>query len=341
MAEQKNKKLNTSAKTVQGKKQAKSTLPASITTPVEKSIEKVEKLVEKQFDKIITPADSKLERKITKERKKARQKEKALDEFARDKDILVDVKNVSMRFKLPSERVDNLKEVLIKRLRGKLKYKEHWVLNDVNLTVRRGESLAIIGRNGAGKSTLLSLISGIYEPTKGLIQVRGKIVPLLRLGAGFDTNATGKENVFLNGAILGFDKKELAEKYDEIVEFAELKDFMNVPIKNYSSGMLARLGFAIAVSMKPDIMIVDEILSVGDIPFQRKCCAKIAELQKSGTTFLLVSHNMYRVKELCQKAVWIKDYKIEKQGVTAEVVDAYMEECAKSDLVSSSTKPTK
>ena len=250
----------------------------------------------------------------------------SVEDFINDPNILVNVNNVSMRFKLPSERVDNLKEAFIKRISGKLKYKEFWVLKDINLTVRRGESLAIIGRNGVGKSTLLSLISGILYPTKGNIQVRGKIVPLLRLGAGFDPNATGRENVFLNGAILGFDKKLIQEKYDEIVEFSELKDFMNVPIKNYSSGMLARLGFSIAVSVKPDIMIVDEILSVGDAPFQKKCAQKIEELQKSGTTFLLVSHNMARVKSLCQRAIWIKNGEIIMGGPVATVADAYVKE---------------
>lgn len=251
------------------------------------------------------------------------------DNFTNNLNVLVSVNNVSMRFKLPSERVDNFKEAFIKKISGKLKYKEFWVLKDINLTLRRGESLAIIGRNGAGKSTLLSLISGIYYPTKGNIQVRGKIVPLLRLGAGFDLNATGKENVFLNGAILGFNKKLLEEKYNEIVEFSELKDFMNVPIKNYSSGMLARLGFAIAVSVHPDIMIVDEILSVGDAPFQKKCADKIAELQKAGTTFLLVSHNMARVKALCQRAIWIKDGGVVMQGTANEVADAYSKEYSK------------
>ncbi len=247
-------------------------------------------------------------------------------DFDDDKDILIEVKDLSMRFKLPSEKVDSLKESFIKRITGKLKYREFWVLKDINVTLRRGESLALIGRNGAGKSTLLSLMSGIYYATKGSVKTRGTIVPLLRLGAGFDPNATGKENVFLNGAILGFNKKQLMEKYDDIVAFAELEEFMNVPVKNYSSGMLARLGFAIAVSVRPDIMIVDEILSVGDAPFQKKCAERIAELQSQGTTFLLVSHNMQRVKQLCQKAIWIKDGEIVKSGTAAEVADAYLSE---------------
>ena len=176
-------------------------------------------------------------------------------------DVLIDVRNVSMRFNLPAEKIDSLKEYFVKLLKGKLKYKDFWALNDVSFQVKRGESLALIGRNGAGKSTLLKLISGIFEPTKGQIVTRGTIAPLLKLGAGFDYNATGKENVFLNGAILGFSRKEMERKYDSIVEFSELKDFMNVPLKNYSSGMLTRLGFSIAVDVHPDILLIDEILA--------------------------------------------------------------------------------
>ncbi len=249
--------------------------------------------------------------------------ENKINNFDLDEDILIEVKDVSMRFKMPSEKVDNLKELFIKRISGRLKFKDFWVLKNINLTVKKGESFAIVGRNGAGKSTLLSLISGIYPATKGYIKTRGTIVPLLRLGAGFDMNATGRENVFLNGAILGFSKKQLTEKYDEIVEFSELKDFMNVPVKNYSSGMIARLGFAIAVSVQPDIMIVDEILSVGDAPFQKKCVEKMAELQTTGTTFLVVSHSMARVKQICKKAIWIKDGVIVMEGDANEVADAY------------------
>ncbi len=248
-------------------------------------------------------------------------------DFDQDEDILIDVRNVSMRFKMPSEKVDDAKEAFIKLIKGKLKYRDFWVLNDISLQVRRGESFAIVGRNGAGKSTLLSLISGIYNPTKGHVRTRGSIVPLLRLGAGFDPNSTGKENVFLNGAILGFSKKEMQDRYDEIVEFSELKDFMNVQVKNYSSGMIARLGFAIAVSVKPDIMIVDEILSVGDAPFQKKCTERMEELRKSGTTFLVVSHNMQRVKMLCKTAIWIKNGSIIMRGTSKEVADAYTKDC--------------
>ncbi|MDD4120534.1 MAG: ABC transporter ATP-binding protein [Clostridia bacterium] len=237
-----------------------------------------------------------------------------------------------MLFRLPAEKIDNLKEYFIKFLKRKIKYKDFWVLKNINLQVRRGESLALIGRNGAGKSTLLRLIAGIMEPAKGEITTKGVMAPLLKLGAGFDSNATGKENIFLNGAILGFSKKEMAKKYNSIVEFSELGDFMNVPIKNYSSGMMARLGFSIAVDVKPDILIVDEILAVGDAPFQKKCRTRIKQLQDSGTTFIVVSHSMETLKSLCQKAIWLKDGKIELSGSVAEVSSSYLKYCNEVSL---------
>lgn len=246
-------------------------------------------------------------------------------------EILIDVKDVSMLFRLPGEKIDNLKEYFIKFIKRKIKYKDFWVLNNINLQVRRGESLALIGRNGAGKSTLLRLIAGIMEPTKGFITTKGVMAPLLKLGAGFDSNATGKENIYLNGAILGFSKKEMEKKYDSIVDFSELQDFMNVPIKNYSSGMLARLGFSIAVDVKPDILIVDEILAVGDALFQKKCKKRIKELQDGGTTFIVVSHSMETVKSLCQKAAWIKDGNLAMYGEVSDVASAYLKYCNEID----------
>lgn len=244
-------------------------------------------------------------------------------------DNLIDVENVSMRYKLPAEKIDNLKEYFVKLLKGKLKYKDFWVLKDISFQVKRGESLALIGRNGAGKSTLLRLIAGILEPTKGKIVTQGAMAPLLKLGAGFDVNATGKENVFLNGAILGFSRREMEKKYDSIVEFSELKDFMNVPLKNYSSGMLTRLGFSIAVDVRPDILLIDEILAVGDIPFQKKCGEKIAELQKTGTTFILVTHSMNKAKELCAKGLYLKNGEISSYGDIETVTSHYLADCEK------------
>ena len=240
---------------------------------------------------------------------------------------LIELNNVSLKFNLPNEKIDNIKEYIIKFLKGKLKYNEFWVLNDINLKVKRGESLALIGRNGCGKSTLLKLIAGIFEPTKGTVQVNGSIAPLINLGAGFDMEATAEENIYLNGAILGYSKKDMKEKYNRIVEFSELRNFMQTPLKNFSSGMLARLGFSIAVDVKPDLLIVDEILAVGDTNFQKKCYDRIRELLAEGTTMIFVSHDIKTVQELCQNALWIKDNHAHMFGSSKDVCEAYKKEC--------------
>lgn len=240
---------------------------------------------------------------------------------------LIELDNVSLKFNLPNEKIDNIKEYVIKFLKGKLKYNEFWVLNDINLKVKRGESLALIGRNGCGKSTLLKLIAGIFEPTKGTVQVNGSIAPLINLGAGFDMEATAEENIYLNGAILGYSKKDMKEKYDRIVEFSELKNFMQTPLKNFSSGMLARLGFSIAVDVKPDLLIVDEILAVGDTNFQKKCYDRIKTLLAEGTTMIFVSHDIKTVQQLCQNALWIKDNHAHMFGSSKDVCEAYKKEC--------------
>ena len=242
-------------------------------------------------------------------------------------EALVEVNDVSMRFRMPSERVDNAKEYVIKLLKRQLRYRDFWVLKHLSFRVDRGESVGILGRNGAGKSTLLKLISGIIEPTEGCIRVRGNVVPLLKLGAGFDANATGRENVYLNGAMLGYSKKEMRAKYDDIVAFAELGGYMDMPLKNYSSGMVARLGFAIAVDAEPDLLIVDEVLAVGDAAFRDKCARKIAELQRSGTTLLLVSHSAAQVSALCKRALWIKDGEIIMYDDAEKVSKAYAADC--------------
>ncbi len=244
-----------------------------------------------------------------------------------NKENLIEVENVSFKYNKPTERVDTLKEFFVKLFKGKLRYNAFWVLNDISFEVKKGESLALIGLNGSGKSSLLKTIAGVLEATEGEIRLGGTIAPLLNLGAGFDMESTAKENVFLNGAILGYSRKQMKEKYDSIVEFAELEDSMNVPIKNFSSGMLSRLGFAIAVDVKPDILLVDEILSVGDINFRQKCHKKIEELLKGGTTLIYVSHNMPEVKKLCHKALWIKDNKMQMYGDCSQVVDEYLKYC--------------
>ena len=250
-----------------------------------------------------------------------------IKEFRESPEVLVDARGVSMQFRMPTERIDNLKEYAIKLLKFKIRYKRFDVLKDIDFRVERGESLALIGRNGAGKSTLLKIIAGIIRPTSGIVLTKGNIVPLLKLGAGFDSNASGKENIFLNGAMMGFSHREMQKKYDSIVEFSELGDFINAPLKNYSSGMISRLGFAIAVDVNPDILLVDEILSVGDAPFRQKCADKIAELKKSGVTFIVVSHSMQSVKDLCEKAVWLKDGRVFMEGDVNEVADAYTLDC--------------
>ena len=245
----------------------------------------------------------------------------------RNVDTLVEVNDVSMRFRMPTQKIDNVKEFFIKLVKRQLKYKDFWVLKHISFHVNRGVSVGILGRNGAGKSTLLKLISGIIDPTEGSIHVRGSIVPLLKLGAGFDGNATGRENVFLNGAMLGFSKKEMQAKYDSIVKFAELEDFMEMPLKNYSAGMIARLGFSIAVDVKPDLLIVDEVLGVGDAAFRDKCAKKIEELQASGTTLLLVSHSASQVQQLCKSALWIKEGNLVMYDDADKVSTAYANDC--------------
>lgn len=240
---------------------------------------------------------------------------------------IIEVNNVSMEFFLPNEKVDNLKEFVIRLLKGKMEKKKHKVLDNISFSVKKGESIGLIGHNGAGKSTLLKILTGIMRPTEGSVMVKGKVAPLLNLGAGFDNEASARENVYLNGAILGYSKREIEHKYKEIVDFAELHDYMNMPLKNFSSGMVARLGFAIAIDVNPDILLVDEILSVGDENFRKKCSEKINELRDRGVTFVIVSHNMSQIKNLCQKAVWIEDSHMRAYGDSKEVCDKYIEYC--------------
>lgn len=240
---------------------------------------------------------------------------------------VIEVNEVGMEFTMPKEKVDNLKEFFVRLVKGKLEKEKQKILEDITFSVKKGESIALLGHNGAGKSTMLKILSGIYKPTKGTVKVKGKVAPLLNLGAGFDHEASAKENVYLNGAILGYSNKELHKKYEEIVEFAELHDYMNVPIKNFSSGMVARLGFAIAINVEPDILLVDEILSVGDENFRKKCANKIKELKEKGITFVIVSHNMDQVKSLCQKAVWIENAQMMDYGNVDEIVEKYKKYC--------------
>ena len=236
---------------------------------------------------------------------------------------IVKVDHVTMRFNMPKEKVDNMKEYLIKTLKKQIRFEEFVALSDVTFQVFRGEVVGIVGLNGSGKSTLLKIISGILEPSEGSVKTYGAISPLIELEAGFDMDLTTRENIFLNGSVLGFDRNFVRSKYDEILDFSELRDFENVAVKNFSSGMIARLGFAIATLVKPDILIVDEILSVGDFLFQQKCEKRINELMSGGTTVLIVSHAIEQIERLCSRVVWLEHGKIRMIGETQDVCDLY------------------
>ena len=239
--------------------------------------------------------------------------------------VCIRIDHASVRFNMAGEKVDNLKEYFVKLVKRELRFKEFYALKDLDLTVRKGESWALIGSNGAGKSTLLKLICGILTPYKGSVSVQGSIAPMIELGAGFDPNLTAKENIYINGAVLGHSRKFMKEQYDTIVEFAELQDFMTLPIKNYSSGMRARLGFAVATVTDPDILIVDEVLAVGDAAFQVKCRSRIKELIERGTTLLFVSHVKQQVLEMCEHAIWLDHGQARMTGDTETVYRAYEE----------------
>ena len=246
-----------------------------------------------------------------------------IDDYSND--VVIKVNNVSMEYKLSQDKIDTLKEFFIRTIkRNKGKTKTITALKNISFEIPKGDRVGIIGFNGAGKSTLLKLLSRVYEPSEGTIETKGKIAPLLELGAGFDQNYSGKANIFLNGAFLGYSEDFIKEKYDEIVEFSELGDAINYHVKTYSSGMRAKLGFSIATIVEPDILIIDEILSVGDIKFRRKSSDKIRSLINSGITVLLVSHSVGQIRELCNKAIWIDDGELKMMGEVNKVCDAYV-----------------
>lgn len=238
-------------------------------------------------------------------------------------ETMITVKDVSMVFNLATERVDTLKEYVLKLAKHQLMVQKFYALRDINLEIKRGEAVALIGVNGSGKSTLLKVIAGVLHPTTGSVQVHGSIAPMIELGAGFDPELTARENIFLNGAVLGHGRKFMEAHFQSIVDFAELWDFVDVPVKNFSSGMVARLGFAIATEIRADVLIVDEVLAVGDFRFQEKCKKRMAELMSGGTTLLFVSHNTEQVRQLCKKAVWIKKGTIQMIGDVDEVCACY------------------
>ena len=236
---------------------------------------------------------------------------------------MIQAENISMRYLMSYDRVKSIKEYLVQLVKGRIKYEEFWALREVSFTIRQGEVVGIIGHNGAGKSTLLKVISGILKPTAGKVTVHGNVVPMLELGSGFDYDLTGRENIFLNGAILGYSEKYLKEKYDEIVAFSELGKFIDIPIRNYSSGMMMRLAFSIATVVDPEILIVDEILSVGDAAFQEKSKRRMLELMGGGTTVLFVSHSLEQIREMCSRVIWLDHGTVKMEGDPQAVCDAY------------------
>ena len=239
-------------------------------------------------------------------------------------DVVIDVKNVTIRFNMASEKIDNLKEYFVKLVKRELLFQEFLAVKDASFQVHKGEAWGLVGSNGSGKSTLLKAICGVLKPYKGEIIRNGNISPLLELGAGFDFDLTARENIFLNGPILGHSMEYMRQHFDEIVEFAELENFLDAPIKNFSSGMRARLGFAVATVVDPDILIVDEVLAVGDYAFQQKCLKRMSEMLDGGTTLVFVSHSIDQVKKLCDHAVWINKGTIMQTGDVNTVCDAYM-----------------
>ncbi|WOO35441.1 ABC transporter ATP-binding protein [Anaerocolumna sp. AGMB13020] len=237
----------------------------------------------------------------------------------------VEVNHVSMKYNMSTQKVDSLKEYFIKLVKKELKYKEFWALKDVDLSIEKGDRLGILGLNGAGKSTLLKIIAGVQKPTEGNVNVKGKIAPLLELGAGFEGEYTGIENIYLYGSVLGYHRDFINEKFNEIVEFSELGEFIKVPLKNYSSGMKSRLGFSIATIVEPDVLILDEVLSVGDAKFKKKCEAKIQSMFDKGVTVLFVSHSLAQVKKICNKAILLEKGQLIANGTIDEVSAIYEE----------------
>ena len=240
-----------------------------------------------------------------------------------EKDTIINVDHVSMRFNLSSEKFDSFKEYVIKSIKRQVHFEEFWALKDISFEVKRGDSVGLIGLNGSGKSTMLKTIAGVLKPTKGEVSIYGSIAPLIELGAGFDMDLTARENIFLNGALLGYNRAEMEKEYNGIVEFSELKDFMDVPVKNFSSGMVSRLAFAIATIGVPDILIVDEVLSVGDFRFQEKCEKRIFNMMDKGTTILFVSHSLQQVRRICNKIIWLDHGTLKMSGETKEICDIY------------------
>ena len=240
-----------------------------------------------------------------------------------NKENAVEVRNVEMHFNMSKEKLESLKEYFLRFVTKKLMFEDFVAVNDVSFEIKKGDVFGIVGLNGSGKSTMLKLISGILAPSKGTVETQGTIAPLIELGAGFDMDLTARENIYLNGSVLGYSKKFMDEKFNEIVDFAEMHDFLDTPMKNYSSGMVARIGFAIATITRPDILIVDEILAVGDFRFQEKCEKRINSMINDDTTVIIVSHSIDQIERLCKHCLWLEKGKLKMIGETEEVCNAY------------------
>ena len=251
------------------------------------------------------------------------ERERADVAFLDDHGEVIRLENVSVSYRVPSERIRTFKEYMIRRLQGKVKHHSFLALKNVNLSIYKGEVFGLIGKNGAGKSTLLKLIARVLRPTDGRVLVKGRVAPLLEFGAGFHPELSGRENIFLNGALLGFSHKEMEEKFDRIVDFAELWDFIDAPLRTYSSGMWARLGFAVATDVEPDVLIVDEVLAVGDEAFQRKSSARMQDFRDKGVSILLVSHNMNVIESMCRRSAWLDQGELKALGETNMTIQAY------------------
>ena len=237
--------------------------------------------------------------------------------------LAIELHDIAVQYHLPHERLSGIKEYAIRWAQGRLRYHQFWALRGVDLMIERGESFGVIGRNGAGKSTLLKVMARVLKPTEGRVVMRGRTAPLLELGAGFHPELTGRENVYLNGALIGLPRREIAANFDAIVDFAEIAEFIDAPIRTYSTGMVARLGFAVATNIRPQILLIDEVLSVGDAVFQEKCLARMRAFQSQGTTIVLVSHSMGRVQEFCQRALCLEGGQVAAQGGVNEIVERY------------------
>lgn len=240
-----------------------------------------------------------------------------------EKEVMISLKDVTMEFRLTDDKISSLKEFITKSLSRELKYSKFKALKEVSFDIKKGEVMGIVGRNGAGKSTILKVISGILKPSSGEVTCKGNIVPMLELGSGFDMDLTGRENIYLNGAILGYSEEFLNQQFEEILEFSELGEFIDVPIRNYSSGMMMRLAFSVATVVNPDILIVDEILAVGDETFQEKSKARMLDLMSGGTTVLFVSHSLSQIREMCDRVVWLDGGQVKMIGKAEEVCDEY------------------